>query len=98
MAGLLIDLDLPLPPLQLERIGQVSGPCVEELKRVEKQRAEDVRLDRTLFRACSADVRRFCKDEEWGETWGGIQGAGAVWEAGVRVWAEQGPLCPVSHP
>ncbi|KAL4443753.1 hypothetical protein ABPG75_011490 [Micractinium tetrahymenae] len=51
----------------LDHIGQVSAPCVEELERVEEERAGDVRLDRPLFRACSADVRRFCEDEEWGD-------------------------------
>lgn len=53
----------------------MSAPCVEELGRVVKERAEDVRLDRTLFRACSADVRRFCEDEEWGE------GRGEAWQS-----------------
>lgn len=65
---------LPPPPVQLERIGQVSAPCLEELGRVEEERAGDVRLDRALFRACSADARRFCEDEEWGEG-GGWSGA-----------------------
>lgn len=44
-----------------------AGACKDQLKRVEVERAEDVRLDRPLLRACSADIRRFCADEEYGE-------------------------------
>lgn len=41
--------------------------CREQLHRVQGQRAGDVRLDRHLSRACSGDMRRFCKGVEPGE-------------------------------
>ena len=50
--------------------------CQEELERWEVQRADDVRLDRHLYHACSAELRSVCADVEPGAREGrGIAGA-----------------------
>jgi Golgi apparatus protein 1 len=51
---------------QIVQRAQASSFCQEQLRRIEVERSGDVRLDRHLFRACSADIRRFCKDIEPG--------------------------------
>jgi hypothetical protein len=43
--------------LQIEHRAQVGALCQEQLERWEVQRADDVRLDRHLFWACSAEMR-----------------------------------------
>lgn len=40
--------------------------CANQLFRAERERADDVRLDRRLYRACSGDMRRWCEGVDEG--------------------------------
>ncbi|KAI3428234.1 hypothetical protein D9Q98_006614 [Chlorella vulgaris] len=52
----------------IEHRAQVGALCQEQLERWEVQRADDVRLDRHLFWACSAEMRSGgCKGAKHGE-------------------------------
>ena len=81
--------------LQVTNRMQADPFCQQELRRAEIERADDIRLNRHLFRACTADIKRFCAGMQfgacigacWGSTssGGGLPlGAGA---APVRSWA-----------
>lgn len=41
--------------------------CLPPPPPLQVQRSDDIRLERPLLRACSRDMRRFCKDVEMGE-------------------------------
>ena len=59
----------PPPPYtctQITHHNEVGELCNEQLERVLIDRADDLRLSRTLYRLCAVDVRRFCADEEPG--------------------------------
>ena len=72
---------------QLDNLAQVSPFCRDQLKRVEVERSDDVRLDRHLYRACSRDMRRFCLGVDQGAlAWGAPRGLGySGWAAAAVV-------------
>ena len=77
-----------LPGPQIVQRAQASPFCQEQLRRIEVERSDDVRLDRHLFRACSADIRAFCKDVEPGG-WAEVVILTLVILAGFRLcWCE----------
>lgn len=64
---------------QLGHLPQVSTLCRDQLKRVEVERSDDVRLDRHLWGACSRDMHRYCQGVDPG-------GLGrALWRAGAAA-------------
>lgn len=51
---------------QLENSKQLHWDCLSQVVRIEKEAAQDIRLQVKLMKACLVDQQKFCKDVEPG--------------------------------
>lgn len=71
--------------LQLSNSKALTWDCLSQVVRVEKEAAEDIRLNMKLFRACLNDQKKFCRGVEPGHMRVQVRGASSPSVGGACI-------------